>query len=224
MFRKRTDANEGTTDSRAEPVAQRRWYGPTRALTTLLGAAGAFVLLWLSTQVGDDSNGAYWAEYGLIAAAGLVMAFSQIAGGWTKWGVPRVSPHVFVVAFLPVLIVGGWILLAHQPDSGLWRGHIRDWSGSLGVRGLVNDFRELVPAVAFLIGLTFGLSFDTSGPRLRVVRDVDRKAAEPAPAPPLEKRAADEPTTAERDVAIRDGDRQVVRTGGTAAPHDEDVQ
>ena len=64
-------------------------YGLTRGTITLIGAAAAGVLVWLATQIDDGSNGGYWAVYGLIAAAGLMMAFSQILGGWTKWGWPR---------------------------------------------------------------------------------------------------------------------------------------
>src|SRR3954471_15009073 len=49
-------------------VAHRPWYGPTRALTTLLGSAVAVFLLWLATQISEDTNGGYWAQYGLVAA------------------------------------------------------------------------------------------------------------------------------------------------------------
>jgi hypothetical protein len=51
-------------------------YGLTRGMITLLGAAAAGLLVWLATQIGDGSNGGYWAIYGLIAGAGLVMACS----------------------------------------------------------------------------------------------------------------------------------------------------
>ena len=90
-------------------------YGLTRGTITLLGAAGAGLLVWLATQIDDGSNGGYWAVYGLIAAAGLVMAFSQILGGWTKWGWPRLSLNVFLLAFVPVLVAAGWVVIAHQP-------------------------------------------------------------------------------------------------------------
>ena len=89
--------------------------GVTRGIATLAGAAVAGVLLWFATQVGTESAGEYWATYGLIAAAGLTMALSQILGGWTKWGWPRLSLGVFLLGFLPVLLVGVWVLLARQP-------------------------------------------------------------------------------------------------------------
>jgi hypothetical protein len=219
MFRRRKKVDEGThTAEGPATVAHRPWYGPTRALTTLLGGAAAIFLIWLATQISDETNGGYWAQYGVVAGAGLVMAFSQILGGWTKWGMPRISPTVLVIGFLPVLIVGGWIVLAHQPHSGFFRGTVLGWSSDLGIRGLVDDFRAMIPAVSFLIGLTFGYSFDTTGPRLQTVtRDVDQAVV----TPPVDRRATDEPLTAERDTALHTRDGKPVRTGVTTAPPPE---
>ena len=87
-------------------------YGLTRGTITLLGAGVAGLLVWLATQVNESTNGGYWGAYGLLAAAGLVMAFSQILGGWTKWGWPRLSLNVFLLAFVPVLVAAGWVLIA----------------------------------------------------------------------------------------------------------------
>src|SRR5215208_902262 len=64
-------------DDRPDAVAYRTWYGPTRALMTLLGAAGAVALIWLAAQIGPDDNPAYWGMIALVALAGLAMAFSQ---------------------------------------------------------------------------------------------------------------------------------------------------
>ena len=145
-------------------------YGLTRATLTLIGAAAAGVLLWLATTVvpdslADASRGDYWAAFGLVALGGLVMALSQLLGGWTKWGWPRVSSHVFLVGFVPTLIVGGWMLAAHEPQN-YWLGrHVRSWSGDIGIDGLVDSLGLMLPAIAFGIGLVFGLTFDTTGPR-----------------------------------------------------------
>lgn len=166
-------------------------YGLTRGTITLIGAAAAGLLIWLATQVNDQTTGGYWAAYGLIAAAGLTMALSQLLGGWTKWGVPRISPTVFLIAFLPVLVVGGWIVLAGQPSGNWFHNHVLSWSSDIHVRGLVNDLLEYVAVIAFGIGLVFGFTFDTTGPRLR--RGVPAETVE-------EPLAADEPLTAERDV------------------------
>jgi hypothetical protein len=221
MFGRRKNVDDSTyAADRPATVAHRSWYSPTRAVMTLIGGGAAIFLIWLATQVSAETNGGYWAQYGLVAAAGLVMAFSQLVGGWTKWGMPRISPTVLLVGFLPVLVVGGWILLAHQPHSGVYRGTILNWSSDLGIRGLVDDFTEMLPALAFLIGLTFGLTFDTTGPATTVVgTDVDRRVTTAPPA--VDRRATDEPLTAERDVALRNSDGEVVHTGATTAPPPE---
>lgn len=176
--------------------------GITRGFSTLIGAAVAGFLIWLAAQMGSGSAGEYWAAYGLIAAAGLTMALSQILGGWTKWGWPRLSTGVFVLGFLPVLLVGGWVLLARQPADFF---NTSNWSRDLGVDGVVSDLGELLAAVAFGVGLTFGLTFDTSGPR-REVEDVDHVRQTPAPVATTtdegstrpHDRVADEPVTAGR--------------------------
>src|SRR5690242_10741333 len=81
--------------ARPAPVAagptDRRWHGPTRAIATLLAAALVGFLAWLTTMIGDGTTGGYWAVYGILAGAGLGMALSQLVGGWTKWGRPRIS-------------------------------------------------------------------------------------------------------------------------------------
>lgn len=179
----------------------------TRGFSTLAGAAIAGFLIWLATQMGDGgSGGEYWATYGLIAAAGLTIALSQILGGWTKWGWPRLSASVFLLGFLPVLLVGGWVLLARQPGDFF---NTSNWSRDLGVDGVVGDLGELLAAVAFGIGLTFGLTLDTSGPQRQVAVDGRREndvRRGPVPATTTsddptrvhDQPAADEPLTAER--------------------------
>ena len=142
--------------------------GVTRGISTLAGAAVAGVLLWFATQIGTQTSAEYWATYGLIAAAGLTMALSQILGGWTKWGWPRFSLGVFLIGFLPVLVAGGWVLLARQPADWL---NTSNWSRDLGIYGVVADLGNVLPAIAFGIGLTFGFSFDTAGPRREVVAE-----------------------------------------------------
>jgi hypothetical protein len=189
-------------------------YGLTRGTITLLGAAVAGFLIWLATQISDSSNGGYWAVYGLVAGAGLVMAFSQILGGWTKWGWPRVSLNVFLLGFIPVLIAAGWVIIAKQPDPNWFRDHINSWSSDIGIKGLVNDLGEYVAVLAFGIGLVFGFTFDTSGRQAASGRR-RRAAAAPArgAAPPPEDRptAREEQEAATRDRA-QPRDREPART------------
>ena len=179
-------------------------YGLTRGTVTLIGAAVAGLLIWLATQVSDSSNGGYWGVYGLIAAAGLVMALSQLLGGWTKWGLPRLSVNVFLIGFLPVLVAAGWVLLATQPDANWFRDHIRSWTGDIGIQGLVSDLREYVSVLAFGLGLVFGFTFDTSGPAAYGPFGRRRAATVPAETtgPPPEDAAT---AREEREAADRDG-------------------
>jgi hypothetical protein len=167
--------------------------GVTRGISTLAGAAVAGVLLWFATQVGTQTSSEYWATYGLIAAAGLTMALAQILGGWTKWGWPRFSAGVFVLGFLPVLVAGLWVLLARQPADWM---NTTNWSRDLGIYGAVADLGNILPAIAFGIGLVFGLSFDTAGPSREVVEE--KQVRETSVPETRETRAADEPLTADR--------------------------
>jgi hypothetical protein len=202
-------------------------YGLTRATTTLVFSAAAGLLIWLATQISNDHVGGYWARVGLVAGAGLLMALSQLLGGWTKWGLPRLSIAVFITAFIPVAIVSLWIILAGEPGSGWFHNHVLAWSRDIHVSGLVTDFLYYIPVLAFGTGLVFGFSFDTTGP---VVRDRDVVADRQRDVVPVENgrrglfgrrravapattdgTAADEPMTAERDATTTSTDRTTDR-------------
>jgi hypothetical protein len=181
-------------------------YGLTRATLTLIGAAGAGVLLWLSTRiVGDaiDTNGDYWVTVLLIAAAGLTLVLSQLLGGWTKWGWPRFSGNVFLFAFLPVLVVVGWVLIASQPDPNWLRDHVSSWSHDIGIGGLVSDFTRVWQALAVVLGLVSGLTLDTTGPRLE---PLFRRGA-PGPHPLANRPAEAPPATQPAEAAPADTPR-----------------
>jgi hypothetical protein len=182
-------------------------YGLTRGTVTLLGAAVAGLLVWIATQVSDKSTGGYWAVYGLIAAAGLVMALSQLLGGWTKWGLPRLAINVFLLAFIPTLIAAGWVVVAHQPHPNWFRNHVLNWSSDISILGIVRDLTEYVSVLAFGIGLVFGYSFDTTGPSTHGAFGRRRRAAAvPAggAAPRTEDDDATAPTTREEAAARED--------------------
>jgi hypothetical protein len=205
-------------------------YGVTRATTTLVFSAVAGLLIWFATQINNDHIGGYWARVGLVAAAGLLMALSQLLGGWTKWGWPRLSLAVFLTAFIPVAVVSLWIILAGEPGSGWFHNHVLAWSRDIHVSGLVTDFLSYIPVLAFGTGLVFGFSFDTTGPVVRdrdVMVERDRQAApvkgrrglfgrrRTATPTTTDTRAADEPMTAERSATApstdRTADRETVR-------------
>ena len=178
-------------------------FGITRGTATLLGVAVAGFLLWLATQFDVDRNEGYWAAVGVAAAAGLTMALSQLFGGWTKWGWPRLTAGVFLLGFLPALVVGGLVLLAAQPDSGTFGA---GWAADVGLEDIARDLDVAVLAIAFGIGLTFGFTFDTTGPSRRPADDeiTAWRASEPMPSHVAAD--ADEATLAERrTVAVREG-------------------
>ena len=163
-------------------------YDTTRGLTTLAAAGAAGVLLWAATRVGQPTDRRFWAEMGIVAAGGLVIALSQAVGGWTKGLRLRMSPGTFALAFVPVLIAVWWIMMASQPGHGWYEGTIVSWSATLGIAGLVHDLALWHGVLAFGFGLVLGLSFDA----VPAVVPVPAAASARAPA------VANESTMAER--------------------------
>jgi hypothetical protein len=199
-------------------------YGLTRGALTLVGVAVAGFLIWLGADAlpgdgGETSLGEFWWAAGFIAAAGLTMALSQLLGGWTKWGWPRISFNVLLLGFLPALIVGGWVVAAGEPGDAWLGSHVRNWSDDIGVESLVGDLLKLWPAVAFGVGLTFGLIFDTTGPRTESVR-WRRRHKVPAPAATRTERTRDR--SADDKDAEPEDKRAAVREGATTAPSRRD--
>ena len=229
--RKASDQNGGdSTQQRAVGQGDRVGASPglVRALFTLAGVAGAGFLIWLASLFDLESTSEFWIAMALLAAAGLVLGLSQLFGGWTKWGWPTLSVAVFVLGFLPTLIAGGWILLALQPDGGWQQSRLENWSESIGISGLVEDFAPFLPALALTIGLVLAFSFDTTGPRRSIVAGdrtlgVDDAARDRAPATdartsdripgerPRESRSDAAETGARKETDIRGPDRRESR-------------
>jgi hypothetical protein len=168
--------------------------GISKAVATLAGAAIAGILLWAAANIGRHSTGGYWAAYGVVAAAGLIFALSQLR---SRRGNP---PLLLLVAFVPVLIAAGWVLMAMQPHSDWLRTHVLAWSGDAGIRNVVEDVGIWVGVLAFGIGYTLGLCLE---PPARAV----------VVTPPThDQAAADEPLAAERrEVAEAEREREPVR-------------
>lgn len=163
-FRRRRDTDvaydrTGTTE--------RAWGGPplVRGLFTLLGVLVAGFLIWLATLFELADTGEFWAAMGILAGAGFALGFSQLLGGWTKWGFPTLSPGVFLLGFLPALILGGGILLATRETEQGTQGTVAGWASDLGIEGFVQDMSLFQGVIAFGIGLVFSFVFDTAGPR-----------------------------------------------------------
>ena len=170
--------------------------GQMRAGMTLLGVAAAGVLLWAAAQFSRGTLGGYWAAYGIVAGAGLVLAATQLRG---RYGHP---PAMFALGFLPVLICAGWVLLAMQPDGNWFRDHVLAWSGDIGIKDVVLDLGTWIGVLAFGIGYTLGLVLE---PMPAVVEEPvasDRPAVdEPVPAERtvVEEPRAQEPQAKERE-------------------------
>jgi hypothetical protein len=181
-----------------------RLYDATRGLTTAVAAGSAGLLLWVATHVGQETTARFWAAMGIVAAAGLVLSLAQVIAGWTKGLRLKVSPGTLVLGLLPVLVVGGWILLATQPGNGWHEGRFVSWSTSIGVMGVVHGLGLWHGVLAFGFGLLLGLAFDTV-PAL--VEDVATVAAPEAVRVPrtapgtviVDGGAADDPLSAEGD-------------------------
>jgi hypothetical protein len=187
--------------------------GLTRGAITLFGVVVAGFLIWWGASAlpgeGDATIGEFWWAAGLIAAAGLIMALSQLLGGWTKWGWPRISGNVFLLGFLPALIAGGWVVVAAEPGDHWLGSHVRDWSDDIGLENLVGDLMNAWPALAFGVGLALGLTFDTTGPRREPVGEPGR--------PPVEA-GAERPG---REARNREPDERRVPTGEGEMPQPE---
>jgi hypothetical protein len=187
-------------------------YDLTRGLTTALAAGLAGLLLWTATLVGQQTTVRFWEEMGIVAGAGLVLALAQVLGGWTKGLQLRLSPGTFLLGFGPVLVCVGWILMATQPGTGWHEGRIVSWSHDAGLMGVIHSLGLWHGVLAFGLGLVLGMSFDT----VPLPAPAPVEASGPSEDVVMDRRVADEPVTAERDV-VPTTDRNTVtvppRTG-----------
>jgi hypothetical protein len=135
-------------------------YDTTRGLTLAIAAGLAGLLLYLASQVGQQSTARFWEEMGIVAAAGLVLALAPVLGGWTSGLRLRLSPGTFLLGFLPVLVVVGWILLATQPGNGWHEGTLVSWSHDLGLMGIVHSIGLWHGVLALGFGLVLGSCLD----------------------------------------------------------------
>ena len=103
-------------------------YDASRGLTLLVAAALAGLALWGAAEVGTQTRGDFWIAMAIVGAAGLLLALANHVGTWTKGLRLRLSPSTFTLAFLPVLVCVGWILIAGQPGNGWQVGRIDSWS------------------------------------------------------------------------------------------------
>jgi hypothetical protein len=186
-------------------------YDASRGLTLALAAALAGLGLWGAAEIGTQTQGRFWLAMAIVAGAGLMLALANHVGTWTKGLRMRMSPSTFVLAFLPVLVCVGWILIANQPGNGWQEGRIDSWSNSIGIVGLVHSIGLWRGVLAFGFGLMLGLSFDgVPAPVEEAAPEYAVPAGVPAAGSAAGNRPADEPVTAER--------RWTARRGQTATP------
>jgi hypothetical protein len=127
----------------------------------LFVAAGiAGLLVWVASRIGDHSTWRYWVAYGIIGVGGFLLGVAQVAGLR-----PLGSPSVFLFAFVPALIVVGWIAVAGQPVGNTLRSHVLTWSSDLGIRGPIRDLLENLGVLAFGLGALLGFSLVPGPPR-----------------------------------------------------------
>jgi hypothetical protein len=164
-------------------------YDATRGLTLAIAAGLAGLLLYLATLVGQQTKVRFWEEMGIVAAAGLVLGLAPVLGGWSSGLRLRLSPGTFLLGFLPVLVVVGWILMATQPGHGWHEGTIVSWSHNIGLMGLIHDLGLWHGVLAFGFGLALGYTLDAV--------PVPVEVAEPAPVARRERTVVDEPVADE---------------------------
>jgi hypothetical protein len=164
-----------------ERPADRHRYarGVVRGLFTLAGLAVALFLTWVAAESFTPADGTsdFWIAMGLIAGGGLALGLSQLFGGWTKWGVPRISSGVFLFGWLPTAIVVGWILMTVQPTGGWQQSRLEGWSDSIGILGFVDNFADYPAVPAIILGLVTAFVFDTTGPRRKLDTVEDQRRA-----------------------------------------------
>jgi hypothetical protein len=184
-------------------------YDASRGLTLAFAAALAGLGLWGAAQVGTQTQGRFWIAMVIVAGAGLLLALANHVGTWTKGLRLRMSPGTFVLAFLPVLVCVGWILIASQPGTGWQEARIHSWSDTIGILGLVHSVGLWRGVLAFGFGLVLGLSLDG-------VPAAETVAAYAGPRGMPDRGPADEPVAAEQ--------RWAARRGRPAVPADETTQ
>jgi hypothetical protein len=159
----------------------------TRAVSILLGAGVAGVLIWTTAQVHRGSTGGYWGEMALLGVAGLVLGISRLTESGSG-GRVSISRSTFAIAFLPALVAAGWVIVAGQPNSSWLASHVTSWSDDIGVDRVVSDASAFAGVLAFGLGVV--LSFAVERRRIAVVETIHERTAtaEPAPAPnPIEE-------------------------------------
>jgi hypothetical protein len=158
----------------------KRMNAMSRPLAMLVAAAAGGAALWLAGHWDTKGNGGYWAMLGVMALVGLLLGVSQLRAPDGN------APGMLLVAWLPITIVAGWVLVTAQPDPNTFRDHFITWSNDLGVADVAHYVSRFTPVLALTIGLVFGLTLLTAWATRR--SDVTVVEEEPAAAPAVVER------------------------------------
>jgi hypothetical protein len=160
-----------------------------RALTTLVGLAGAAALLLLVTDTGAAEGGELWQRAALFAGAGLVAgAFYQL-GGIRRPGV-RLNAPLLIGAFVP------WTLLAvaicaHRAGTPVW---LSDLTHDILPDSALTRWSPSFPILAFMNGVL--LAFALVEPLVQEHLRTPAVAAPVTPARPVAVADPPEPVEA----------------------------
>ena len=198
-------------------------YDATRGLTLAIAAGLAGLLLYLASEVGQQTTVRFWEEMGLVAAAGLVLALAPVLGGWTSGLVLRLSPGTFLLGFLPVLVAVGWILMASQPGNGWHEGTVVSWSHNAGLMGIIHSLALWHGVLAFGFGYVLGSCVDSVPAPVAV--PVTEPVAVTARADDdvvVDRTATDAPTVAEQREAALHSEPRLATVGPTTTDTTEE--
>lgn len=171
-----------------------RMTGTTRAVLTLVAALAAGVLVWLATQLDLEANPGFWGAMAILAGAGVLLGLAQLGRGE---GDPAAMA---LVAFLPVALLAGWVLLAVQPEPNELGDRILGWSGDLGLDGVVESLGTFAGVLAFGAGAVLGLTLAEAFTRAHEHEPAETRHGH-ARYDDADEEAVYEPTAAERRAA-----------------------
>lgn len=119
----------------------------------MIFASATFVgsLLWLSSQVVDNSATGFWLIISLVTFAGFGFALILTFAGIYIFSVPKI-----VLTFPLILGAVIWALLVAQPKGSWGQDRVVGWSHSLGIESLVLGLAERAELLAFAGGVLIG--------------------------------------------------------------------
>jgi hypothetical protein len=129
--------------------------GTARFLLVSVGLAGAAVLLWLSARPDETAVSGYIASTSALAGAGAALGLAITLSATMSTLIEDSLRGAAAAAVLLVslaVFAGLWVLAAHAP-TGVVTRDVRNWTGDVGILGIVDDLEQVTPTVAFGVGV-----------------------------------------------------------------------